>query len=118
MVIEKMIFQSPSKTSSNISNSQLEYRVLAFSQSAEEAKMIVAVVCFAFAIGVVCGNSEIENYRKAAEQGDAVAQRKLGYRYGNGIGVKQDHAEAFKWYRKAAEQGDNLPEEALKNNKE
>ena len=37
MVIEKMIFQSPSKTSSNISNSQLEYRVLAFSQSAEEA---------------------------------------------------------------------------------
>lgn len=81
-------------------------------------KMIVAVVCFAFAIGVVCGNSEIENYRKAAEQGDAVAQRKLGYRYGNGIGVKQDHAEAFKWYRKAAEQGDNLSEEALKNNKE
>ena len=37
MVIEKMIFQSPSKTSSNISNSQLAYRVLAFSQSAEEA---------------------------------------------------------------------------------
>ena len=59
-------------------------------------KMIVAVVCFAFAIGVVCGNSEIENYRKAAEQGDAVAQRKLGYRYGNGIGVKQDHAEALR----------------------
>ena len=33
-------------------------------------KMIVAVVCFAFAIGVVCGNSEIENYGKAGEQGE------------------------------------------------
>ena len=44
-------------------------------------------------------------YRKAAEQGHAVAQYNLGVMYKNGQGVKQDHAEAVRWYRKAAEQG-------------
>ena len=29
----------------------------------------------------------------------------LGFLYGHGKGVEQDHAEAVKWYRKAAEQG-------------
>lgn len=44
-------------------------------------------------------------YRKAAEQGLAVAQNDLGVCYENGEGVPQDYAEAVKWYRKAAEQG-------------
>ena len=46
-----------------------------------------------------------EQYRKAAEQGNADAQFNLALMYDNGEGVTQDYAEAVKWYRKAAEQG-------------
>ena len=45
-------------------------------------------------------------YRKAAEQGLALAQNNLGVMYDHGLGVPMDEAEAVKWYRKAAEQGD------------
>ncbi|NEX73774.1 tetratricopeptide repeat protein [Aeromonas rivipollensis] len=44
--------------------------------------------------------------RKAAEQGDAVAQNNLGMRYVNGQGEVQDYKQAVAWFRKAAEQGD------------
>ena len=44
-------------------------------------------------------------YRKAAEQGEADAQSRLGTCYFNGYGVTEDHAEALRWFRKAAEQG-------------
>jgi len=44
-------------------------------------------------------------YRKAAEQGVAGAQFKLGLSYKDGRGVPQDDAQAAFWYRKAAEQG-------------
>jgi TPR repeat protein len=44
-------------------------------------------------------------YRKAAEQGDAFAQDRLGYQYANGLGLTQDYAAAASWYRKAAGQG-------------
>ena len=44
--------------------------------------------------------------RKAAEQGDADAQYKLGKRYEDGNGVESNEVAAVKWYRKAAEQGD------------
>ena len=44
--------------------------------------------------------------RKAAEQGDALAQRLLGVMYEDGKGVAQDYKQAAAWYRKAAEQGD------------
>jgi TPR repeat protein len=56
-----------------------------------------------------CRRWNIERFsahRKAAEQGDAVAQSVLGSCYASGAGVEQDHAEAAKWWRKAAEQGD------------
>lgn len=45
-------------------------------------------------------------FRKAADQGDAMAQTYLGRNYENGRGVKQDYTEAVNWYRKAANQGD------------
>jgi S1-C subfamily serine protease len=51
------------------------------------------------------GGEAMRWYHKAAELGDAQAQNTLGWRYSNGIGVKQDYVEAEKWYRKAAEQG-------------
>ena len=44
-------------------------------------------------------------FLKAAEQGYAAAQNKLGEMYFYGIGVPEDEAEAVRWYRKAAEQG-------------
>jgi TPR repeat protein len=44
-------------------------------------------------------------YRMAAEQGDAMAQYNLGWRYADGRGAPADKAEAVKWYRQAAEQG-------------
>ena len=41
-----------------------------------------------------------------AEQGDAVAQNKLGNLYdSHEHGVRADDAKAFYWYLKAAEQG-------------
>ncbi|MDR0481084.1 MAG: sel1 repeat family protein, partial [Gallionellaceae bacterium] len=41
----------------------------------------------------------------AAEQGDAEAQRTLGFNYYNGEDVEKDREKAAFWYRKAAEQG-------------
>ena len=44
-------------------------------------------------------------YRKAAEQGDAMAQNNLGAMYMNGLGVKKrDLRAAAFWYYKAGEQ--------------
>jgi TPR repeat protein len=45
-------------------------------------------------------------YRKAADQGNAVAQTNLGYMYEKGRGVSQDKSEAVRWYQKATAQGD------------
>jgi uncharacterized protein len=53
-------------------------------------------------------NAEQDNINaitKAAEQGDAGAQWKLGEMYILGLGVLQDDAKAAHWYRQAAEQG-------------
>lgn len=44
-------------------------------------------------------------YRRAAEQGYALAQVNLGSMYFEGQGVRPDIQEALKWYRLAAEQG-------------
>ena len=44
-------------------------------------------------------------YRKAADQGDALAQSTLGNCYLFGQGVLKDEVEAVKWLRKAADQG-------------
>jgi len=47
----------------------------------------------------------VEWYKKAAEQGNAVAQYRLAEIYSRGDGVAKDENEAFKWYKKAAEHG-------------
>jgi len=46
-----------------------------------------------------------EKLRKAAEQGDAEAQFKLGNSYFTGQGETRDYAKAIEWFGKAAEQG-------------
>ena len=55
-------------------------------------------------------------YRKAAEQGDDVAQFKLGEMYKEEKGVPKDMTEATKWIRKAAEQGHEYAKEWLEKN--
>ena len=50
-------------------------------------------------------SEEVIRLRRAAEQGNVIAQFNLGVRYDDGEGVKQNREEAVKWYRKAAEQG-------------
>jgi len=47
----------------------------------------------------------IDSHKKAANEGNAVAQCYLGHMYYYGYGVTEDNAEAAIWYRKAAEQG-------------
>jgi TPR repeat protein len=44
-------------------------------------------------------------YKKAADQGNVLAQLKLGFMYYTGKGVRQNYKEALKWYKKAADQG-------------
>ena len=44
-------------------------------------------------------------FHRAAEQGHAESQYKLGECYRYGWGLEKDEVEAMKWYRKAAEQG-------------
>ena len=54
-------------------------------------------------------------YRKAAEQGDALAQYNLGAMHANGDGVPQDFAVALQWFQlvPAAEQGNETALEGL-----
>lgn len=49
--------------------------------------------------------AELEGYRLAASQGDAIAQWQIGFSYSEGLGVAHDYAEALKWYRLSAAQG-------------
>ncbi len=56
--------------------------------------------------GVPQGYAEaVRWWRRAAEQGNANAQSRLGILYDMGQGVPQDYAEAVRWWRRAAEQG-------------
>lgn len=52
-------------------------------------------------------------YRRAAEQGDADAQYRLGNQYRLGKGVVQDDSIAAYWYRKAANQHHEAARHAL-----
>jgi TPR repeat protein len=57
-------------------------------------------------LGVRRNFAEAESwYRKAAEQGNAMAQANLGLMYFNRQSTGQDAAEAESWLRKSAEQG-------------
>jgi Fusaric acid resistance protein family/Sel1 repeat len=54
-------------------------------------------------------------FRKAAQQGYALAQANLGVLYRDGRGVTEDVTEAVMWFRKAADQGDAVAEFRLGN---
>ncbi len=44
-------------------------------------------------------------YKAAAEQENVYAMERLGYIYGNGLGIPRDYAEAYAWNLKAATKG-------------
>ena len=44
-------------------------------------------------------------YRKAAEQGNAKAQNKVGFCFHFGMGITEDRHEALKWFGKSTRQG-------------
>ncbi|KPJ95273.1 MAG: hypothetical protein AMJ55_04270 [Gammaproteobacteria bacterium SG8_15] len=48
-----------------------------------------------------------QEFERLAKQGQAEAQRFLGYMYDKGLGVPRDYNKAISWYRKAAEQKDS-----------
>jgi TPR repeat protein len=52
-------------------------------------------------------------YRRAAEQGDVLAQHNLAMMYTEGKGVPEDDNEAAHWLRRAADGGDSLSQIAL-----
>ena len=51
------------------------------------------------------GQTDFEETKFLAEQGDVIAQSSLGYMYHSGRGVPRSYIEAITWYRLAAEQG-------------
>lgn len=53
--------------------------------------------------------------RKAAEQGHARAQTRLGNKYRDGQGVRKKYATAMKWWRRAAAQNDTKAMDQLAN---
>lgn len=55
----------------------------------------------------------IKRFHTQAKQGDAEAQKKLGYMYYKGFGVKKDYKEALKWYRRSAKQNHPSSQYAL-----
>ncbi len=67
---------------------------------------IAMAIVLALAYVVLTDESRAFNdVLKAAEQGNATAQFKLGEMYYDGELVTQDYNEALKWYKKSAEQG-------------
>ena len=72
-------------------------------------KKIILITAL-FAIGTTAGFTQtinIDELRRDAERGDAVAQYKLGrcFHHLDSCGVQKDFSESVKWIRKAAEQG-------------
>ena len=77
--------------------------------------ILLCLLCLALLISGGCSDAPdgemsperaLEEVRRMAEQGDALAQHTLGVAYEHGSSVvPQDREEAVRWYRKAAEQG-------------
>lgn len=68
-------------------------------------KKFIALIFITFLSVISSFAANIDELKKAAEQGDAKAQFNLGGCYAFGNGVEKNLCEAVKWYRKAAEQG-------------
>jgi uncharacterized protein len=70
----------------------------------EDAQIAIERRDYSAALGIL---------RPLAEQGDPVAQYRLGSMYIDGHGVPKDNTEGIKWYRRAAEQNNTLAQRML-----
>ena len=68
-------------------------------------KKFLSIIFIIFVSVILSFAANIDELKKAAEQGDAQAQYNLGNCYDFGDGVEKNLSEAVKWWRKAAEQG-------------
>ena len=68
-------------------------------------KKFLFLILITFLSAILSFAANIDELKKAAEQGDDLAQLRLGNCYENGDGVEKNLSEAVKWWRKAAEQG-------------
>ena len=68
---------------------------------------MATTVIAAVLLGVtgLLAQEDLDALRRAAEQGDAEAQYRLGVRYETRHEVPRDETEAVRWYRMAGEQG-------------
>ncbi len=64
------------------------------------------LVALSAASAALAQSADIDSIRKAAGQGNASAQFKLGHAYDSGEGVAKSHDQAIIWYQKAATQGE------------
>ena len=72
-------------------------------------------VCYENGTGTAVNKTEAFRwYKKAAEQGIAIAQYNLARCYEDGIGTEINKTEAFRWYKAAAEQGDEGAQKRLR----
>ena len=67
-------------------------------------KKFLSTIFIIFVSVILSFAANIDELKKAAEQGDADAQCNLGLCYAKGDGVERNPTEAIKWWRKAAEQ--------------
>jgi TPR repeat protein len=86
------------------SNSKTLY--CGFERSSAEKGDTKALVALAVAVDETNKTEGIALYTRAAEAGEASAQRVLALRYSRGLYVEKNEAEAFKWFLKLAEGGD------------
>ena len=78
-------------------------RTLGWSTTAALVVAVLGLACDGDGEGVSTGAG---GFVAGSEPVDAVAQRQLGKRYEDGVGLPQDPGQAAQWYRRAAEQGD------------
>ncbi len=68
------------------------------------------LIALLFAISIAFSQSSLaasfqDELLKEANQGNPIAQWRLGDMYMDGDGVRQDYAEALKWFKLSADQG-------------
>ena len=104
--------QDASQALELISNVSSEIHPLA--QNGENIVFVSLGLMYCYGLGVAQDYSQaLSLFLKAAEQGDASAERYLGMMYDKGQGVEKDETLAAEWYRKAAEQGDVFAQREL-----
>ena len=65
----------------------------------------VLILSLSFGLTSPATSADVTTTQVIAEQEDADAQYRLGFKYYMGKGVEQDYAKAFEWYLKSASQG-------------